>query len=176
MIENEESDQIPHVARASGDNEWYTPKEYIDAVKAVMGYIDIDPASSAIANEVVGAKRFYDIEENGLEQHWNGKIWMNPPYAAKLITNFVDKLVEEFTNGNVTEACVLTNNATETQWFRKLAESASIISFPNSRIKYWKADKTISAPLQGGAIFYLGNNTIAFEKEFSDMGVLCRVI
>ncbi|MFA6385960.1 MAG: hypothetical protein WCW29_04420, partial [Candidatus Paceibacterota bacterium] len=37
----------------SGNFEWYTPSVYIEAAREVMGSIDIDPASTALANETI---------------------------------------------------------------------------------------------------------------------------
>lgn len=161
--------KTPHVAHNSGNNEWYTPAEYIEAARAVMGEIDLDPASSEIANTVVGATRFYDIENDGLRQTWKGKVWLNPPYATGLIGKFIDKLLA---SSQVTEAIVLVNNATETQWFQTLAKAAWAVCFPSSRIKFWHPDKKESKPLQGQAILYIGVNSEKFMQEFSEIGAV----
>ena len=99
--------KAPHVANNTGNNEWYTPVEYIELARHVMGDITLDPASSEIANRTVKATHFFTAQDNGLEKEWFGNVWMNPPYAQPLINQFADKLAEEFKRGAVHNAIVL---------------------------------------------------------------------
>lgn len=164
----EEVRKRPHVANNSGNNEWYTPAEYIEAARFAMGSIDLDPASSEIANKVVKSSVFYTAESSGLEQKWTGNVWLNPPYASDLIGKFIDKLIAE--RQNFRQAIVLVNNATETEWFSKLISVASAVCFPKSRVKFYMPDGKTGAPLQGQAVVYIGENGQAFLKAFRDFG------
>ncbi|MEN6565868.1 MAG: DNA N-6-adenine-methyltransferase [Veillonellales bacterium] len=163
-----------HVSNNSGDNEWFTPKEYIDAVKAVMGSIDLDPASCQIANTVVQAAKYYTILDDGLNKDWIGNVFLNPPYAQPLIDNFSNKLISEITSQNINQAIVLVNNATETKWFQLLASKSSAICFPKSRIKFWSPVKE-SAPLQGQAFLYFGSEIEKFINGFGKYGFVAVI-
>lgn len=169
----EEPPARPHVSFNAGNNEWYTPPEYIEAGRLVMGQIDLDPASSEIANQIVKASCYFTTESDGLAREWAGRVWMNPPYAAELIGKFSDKLIEHFTDGDVTEAIVLVNNATETAWFQAMLGQSSAVCFVKRRVKFLNPEgNPVGAPLQGQALLYLGDKPGTFADYFRQFGAI----
>ncbi len=166
----------PHVAHNTGENEWYTPAEYVEAARAVMGGIDTDPASSDVANLTVRATTYYTAQDDGLAHSWIGRVWMNPPYSQPLIGLFCNALRWAIESGQVTEAISLTNNATETAWFSDLLANAAAVCFTRNRIKFIdKYGSASGAPLQGQAIVYSGANVDRFAREFSKLGAILYV-
>lgn len=92
-------------AFSSESVEWYTPAKYVDAARAALGgEIDLDPASSAKANETVRAARIFTSEDDGLGREWGGRVWLNPPYAKDVTAEWVRKLGDEFDAGRIEAA------------------------------------------------------------------------
>ena len=172
LSEGGDKEKSAHVSNNSGENEWYTPPQYIEAALAVMGSIDLDPASCETANKTVGAAEIFTKDDDGLSKTWGGNVWMNPPYAQPLIGQFAEKITAEVESGNVKQACVLVNNATETAWFRRMMERASAVCFPTGRVRFLDQDGKPGAPLQGQAVLYFGTSSERFTNEFSQLGIV----
>ena len=158
----------------TGENEWYTPKRYIELARDALGGIDLDPASSVIAQKTVRAKSYFTVENDALSREWQGSVWLNPPYAQPKIEHFVDKLLEEINSERVSKAILLTHNYTDTAWFQKAAEASHAICFTKGRVRFEAADGTIAAPTQGQAFFLLGCgcDVTAFHRAFHTEGFM----
>lgn len=157
-------------AQGTGENEWYTPAEYVEAAREVLGAFDLDPASSEYAQRTVRAAKFFTVNDDGLKQEWGGRVWLNPPYAQPAIANFIDKLLLELREGRTTSAILLTHNYTDTGWFHAAAGAANAICFTRGRIRFVSPDGGIAAPTQGQAFFYFGPDVDVFAGTFKRVG------
>lgn len=161
----------PHVLNNSGNNEWYTPAYVVELARSSMGDIDTDPASCATANLIVGATTYFTKKQDGLKQKWIGRVWLNPPYSKGLIGQFAEAAADRFESGEIAQACVLVNNATETEWFHRLMDVASAVCFPRGRIKFLNEEALeANSPLQGQAVLYLGGDARLFTAAFESIG------
>ncbi|MCI0443016.1 phage N-6-adenine-methyltransferase [bacterium] len=156
----------------SQTSDWYTPAEYINSVKKVLKQIDLDPASCEQANNIIQAKQIYTKENNGLDHSWRGKIFLNPPYG-KDGPPFVEKLNNEFREGNVTEFILLVNSrATDAEWFQPLFDF--LICFTDHRIDFDSPNEKANSSTHGSCFIYAGNNEKSFAREFSKHGTVLR--
>lgn len=161
-----------HVGNNSGNDEWYTPAEFVDAARETMGSIDTDPASCKHAQKTIKAGVFFTDKSDGLSYEWHGNVWLNPPYGSGVIDKFMSHLVDERVTGNVSQAVTLTNNATETDWFQSVARIASAICMVEKRIKFETASGPHKSPLQGQCAMYIGTRVKSFTNHWSDLGVV----
>lgn len=166
-----------HLEQGTGNNERYTPDYILEAVRGVTGgIIDLDPASSAEANETVQANRFFTLEDDGLAQDWQAdSLWFNPPYARGDIEAFVGKLVAEL--DNIGLALGITHNATETIWCQTLLAQSAAICLLNSRVHFpTPGEGGNSGGLRGQVVFLLGKQGTSaiesFSEAFNSLGVV----
>lgn len=158
----------------TGNPESYTPAQYIEAARAVMGGIDLDPASNAHANETIKAAIYFDEKTDGLAQQWSGRVFCNPPYSFPEMGQFVDKLCEEFSARNVEQAILLTNNNTDTKWWHRAMRISGCVCFTLGRINFYKEDGEITQPTNGQTFFYFGAQRENFSERFGSFGVIGR--
>jgi phage N-6-adenine-methyltransferase len=158
--------------KASDSNEWYTPAQYLDAARRVLGAFDLDPASNPTANRDVQAERYFSIEDDGLSREWRGRIWLNPPYGG-LSGAFVARLVEQFAAGLVVAAVLLVNsNSTDASWFQPLWNH--LLCFTDHRINFISPDGPESGSTHGSVFVYFGSDRHAFIREFTPFGAVVQ--
>ena len=176
MVAGEEPAQAMKRAHAmynTGENEWYTPSNLIECARSFLGTIDLDPASSALANETVRATTWYGVERDGLAQPWHGRVWMNPPYARGLIERFVERLMESHLAGDVPEALILVNNATDSRWFHHLQSAPHRHTLALLyRVKFVSPEGRDPNAMQGQVVVYLGSRRAEFALAFASHGVV----
>jgi len=157
--------------------EWYTPARYVEAARSVMGGIDLDPASSELANTVVKATRYYDVRANGLEKAWSGRVWLNPPYGRgdKNVSYqeiWSCRLIAQYEAGITREAILLVNSAHDTRWFQRLWTYP--VCLVSHRISFYSPTGTslraVSGASHGSAFAYFGPHVARFYEVFSTFG------
>lgn len=67
-----------HHSAKSFTDEWLTPPGIISA----LGPFDLDPSASS-KRPWPTAERHFTKEQNGMQQEWMGRVWLNPPYGRQ---------------------------------------------------------------------------------------------
>ena len=162
----------PRSGNASHDNddEWYTPPALVEACRAAMGGIDLDPASHEVANRVVKAARYFSAVDSGLTKDWGGRVFLNPPYSKKAgKAEFLAKLATEYQAQRVTAACVVLSYDFSPSWFRPLRPLYAAIALCHGRIQFYKQRPGDGHdPALGTSVVYLGSDVSAFAAAFAD--------
>jgi ParB family chromosome partitioning protein len=159
---------------SSASVEWYTPPEYIDAARRVLGGIDLDPASCDEANAIVHARQCYTAADNGLALPWFGRLWLNAPYGwdedgDSRQAVWSAHLLEAYRDRAIKASVSLWNVATGSAWFQALWDVP--LCFPDHRIRYIGPGGVASKqPTHANVFAYLGDDVAAFAREFVQFG------
>lgn len=162
-------DNAQLINQDSGDYEYYTPPEIIEAARKVMGSIDIDPASSEEANKIVCASMYWGIGDDGLIKPWVGNVFLNHPFSRKNNPLWIKKAVKEYMESRAHQLICITFAATSEAWFQPLTEFRQCYLVP--RTNYYKPDGTKKRGVtKGSVVTYMGNHEAIFEGVFEGMG------
>lgn len=166
-----EFDYNPDLETDNLTDQWYTPIEIIERVKAVFGgTIDLDPASCETANKTVGAVCYYNEQENGLQRRWNGNVFCNPPYSTPRIGQFCEKVAYEYEQSNINSAIYLLKEGATNAWFRPLRPY--LTGYLDKRVKFidGTTGKICESPRSGHCLVYLGSDMNKFVEIMSKGG------
>ncbi len=167
-------DQPMTILSSSQNDSWRTPLKYIEAARQVLGTIDLDPASSTIANETIQAKYILTKEDNGLNHTWFGNVWINPPYGkTNNLSNqglFAHKLIQEYMDGHVTAGIILVNLYFGYGWFAPLRTYPMCLV--DHRISFIdpSTDEEGDEAKASSVFIYVGKNHDKFREVFRQFG------
>lgn len=155
----------------SGSDEYYTPPAIVEAARLTMCGIDLDPASSKIANGRVKAGRIFTVDDDGLHRAWAGRVWLNHPFGRLTNRPWIAKLAAEYESGRIESACCITFAATSELWFAPLLVRPQCYLSP--RTNYHLPDGSIKRGVtKGSVVTYFGKHVAAFQRAFDGLGTV----
>lgn len=155
----------------SGNQEWYSPSEIIEAARKCMGIITLDPFSCAKANETVRASIYFTKDDDGFNKPWHGSVWCNHPFSRENNARIASKVISEYQSGRIFEICMITFAATSEKWFQPLLNYPQC--FLHGRTNYYdqKGNK-VKGVTKGSVVTYLGKDIECFYQAFKHLGTI----
>lgn len=144
-------------------DEWLTPPY----ISKALGEFDLDPCQP-INPPFIHAKKGYNILDNGLAQHWEGRVWCNPPYGRDTF-KWIKRLAD---HGN---GVTLIFSRTETEGFHaQVWGRADAVFFFKGRLKFYNVDgdeskKDANAP---SCLVAYGQNNVEAIRSAVDAGLI----
>ena len=90
------------------------------------GVVDLDPCSDRVAQTRVQAKKYFGPLEDGLQQGWHGRVFVNPAFGVQSGHSqqgaYFLKAVHEYQAGNASEVLLLLKVAVGYDWFSPLLQ------------------------------------------------------
>ena len=83
----------------AGTEVWLTPPYILEA----LGVFDLDPCASVDRPWDTARNHLTELDD-GLNQEWFGRVWLNPPYGPKLAP-FLEKLSNHSGGGGCVSVC-----------------------------------------------------------------------
>lgn len=170
------------VQHSSKNDRWFSPQHVVDASLAVLGPLDLDPASEVEANKRIGAAKIYTVDDDGLSKDWSGTIFINAPGGKRkgksLPLLFWEKLMRTRDAGWLRHA-IFIGFSIEVLQTSQRRDFPSLCRFPtcipNKRLSFDMFDGSkAGSPAHANSISYVPglrcDLTGVFIEEFSKIG------
>jgi site-specific DNA-methyltransferase (adenine-specific) len=127
---------------------WSTPQEFFNILNEEFEFT-LDPCATS---DNAKCKKYYTINENGLEQDWQGEtVFCNPPYG-RAIKDWVRKCYEESKKPD-TKVVMLIPARTDTVYFHEyIYNKVDEVRFVKGRLKF--GDAINSAPFPSMVVVF----------------------
>lgn len=176
--------------------DWYTPREYTDMAREVLGGIDLDPASNPVAQGWINAATYYALDLSQFyadsawkaeklqlelaresrrqldrQPAWRGRVWLNPPFSDTAA--WVRRLSAEYDAGHVSAAVLLVNSNLGYSWYEELWARCWCCCM-RERMRFITIEH--GQPVQGGqakrgqTFAYYGPEPERFDRVFRIIG------
>ncbi|WP_167730354.1 DNA N-6-adenine-methyltransferase [Terasakiella sp. SH-1] len=143
-------------AMSNKSDEWYSPPSILEKLyTCINGEFDLDP-SSPLHCKPVEAHKYYTIEDDGLQQPWNGKVFLNPPYSAN--EPWCRKARESVENGDAECVIALLAARTDTGWWHRQVAGHADVFLLQGRLKF--SNQPNSAPFPSCLVVWGGDDQL----------------
>lgn len=152
-----------HESAKMGKDEWLTPPWLLKR----LGAFDLDPCAPSDQRRPWNtALKHFSIEDNGLNQPWHGRVWLNPPYGK--FAQFWLKRLAAHGNGI---ALIFARTDTEA-FFEQVWDRSDAVLFLRRRLVFHHVDGRMASMSAGAAsvLIAYGPPNVETLRGCADLG------
>ena len=143
---------------------WETPLDFFSKLDQLFSFT-LDACASD-ENAKVG--NYYTVEQNALEQDWQGVVWCNPPYGREQV-KFIQKAYDESVKHGSIVVCLIPARPDTKVWQDLIFKHADQICFIKGRLKFGNSKD--AAPFPSALIVFGDSRDLSeFGKCFCGVG------
>jgi len=142
--------------RRLASDEWLTPPWLL----GLLGKFDLDPCAATNRPWDTATKN-YTVENDGLKQPWNGRVWLNPPFG-KGLADWINRLAQ---HGN--GIGIMPLRSTDTNWFHEsIWSQAGAVLFLRGRVRFYTVEGKESGPCPHASLMIAyGDNNVQILRS-----------
>jgi len=151
------------------DDEWATPPSVWQPIADILDGFDLDAAAGCEPEPIADER--YTIDDNGLEQPWNGIVWCNPPYSNP--REWLEKAIAEVTHHDAELVVMLLPARVQTLWFHENLDGISYVCLRKGKIQFLKNGEEAPSGFPGPVMFVIvGDPPEALVRFLHEQGLV----